>query len=114
MELFDDELRRQLPLIHKQHNIAHEHMCMIYARLFAPRSGVSFYVAEGEQRGVDYVLWGFVVAPQFKFPSRFQISLSRLQTEDWLGQEPCWRDEDFKPAVWGTVERTIPNLRRPL
>ena len=114
MELLTDELRRQLPLIRKIHNPATEDQCMIYARFFTPSSGVVFYVAEGEQRNSDYLLWGLLIAPQFKFPSRFQITLGRLRTKDWLGQEACQRDEHFKPARWGAVERTIPNLHQPL
>jgi hypothetical protein len=114
MELLTDELRRQLPSIRKLHNPADEDRCMIYARFFTLRTGVAFYVAEGEARQSDYLFWGLVTAPQFKFPSRFQITLGQLQTNDWLGQEPCQRDEHFQPALWGAIERTIPNLRRPL
>ena len=55
MELLPDDLRRQLPPIRKIHNPAAEGQCMIYARLFTQRSGVSFYVAEGEQRNTDYL-----------------------------------------------------------
>ena len=98
MELLTDELRRQLPLIRKTHNPADEDRRMIYAKFFTPHSGVAFYVAEGEQRDSDCLLWGLLIAPQFKFPSRFQITLDRLQTTDWLGQEPCQRDENFKPT----------------
>ena len=111
MEFLDDELRRQLPQIRKIHSNEWEYM--IYAKLYTRFTGVAFYVAEGEQRGVDYMLWGMLVAPQFKFPSRFQISVGRLLTPDWLGKEPCRRDEDFKPAYWGTIERTILMLKRP-
>jgi hypothetical protein len=74
VELLPDELRRQLPLIHKEHNLANEGLCMIYARFFTPHSGVSFYVAEGEQRTSDYVFWGFLVTPQYNFASRFEIT----------------------------------------
>lgn len=114
MELLTNELRQQLPLIRKIHNPADDGHRMIYARFFTRHTGVTFYVAEGEQRNPDYLLWGLVIAPQFKFPSRFQISVDRLQTGDWLGQEPCQRDETFEPARWAVVERTIPNLRQPL
>ena len=112
MELLPDELRRQLPLIRKQHNHADEDFCMISVKFFTPHSGVSFYVAEGEQRHSDYVLWGFLVTPQLTFPSRFQITLGRLKTGDWLGGEPCERDENFKPARWGAIKRTLRNLRQ--
>jgi hypothetical protein len=75
---------------------------------------MTFYVAEGQQWGRDYLLWGLLIAPQFKFPLRFQIPLSRLESSNWFGKEPCRRDEDFKPARWEVVERTIPNLHQPL
>ena len=114
MELLTDELRRQLPPIRKIHNPIEEEQCMIYGKFFTPRSGVTFYVAEGEQRNSEYVLWGLLIAPQFKFPLRFQIALDRLQTKNWLGKEPCQRDEHLQSTRWGTVERGIPNLRRPL
>ena len=87
---------------------------MIYARLFTQRSGVSFYVAEGEQRNTGYLVWGLLITPERKFPLRFQLTLGRLQTQDWIGKEPCQRDLGFQPASWETVERTIPQLRRPL
>jgi len=103
MELLPDKLRRQLPPIRKIH--CDEGQYMIYAKLFT-YSGVTFYVAEGEERGADYMLWGLLVAPQFKFPSRFQIPLSRLEGSNWLGKEPCQRDENFKPARWEAVERS--------
>jgi hypothetical protein len=112
MELLNDELRRQLPPIHKDHS--HEWHYMIYAKLYTRRSGVSFYVAEGEQHGQDFLLWGMLVAPQFKFPSKFQITVARLRTSDWLGKEPCWRDEDFKPCRWAAIEKTIPMLKQLL
>jgi len=111
MELLPDDLRRQLPPIRGIH--PDDGQCMIYAKLFT-YSGAAFYVAEGEQRDEDYLLWGMLIAPQFKFPSRFQILLSRLEGSNWLGKEPCKRDEDFKPARWKAVERTIPNLHQPL
>ena len=114
MELLTDELRQQLPPIRKIHNPIEDEQCMIYAKVFAPGSGVTFYIAEGEQHNSDYLVWGLLIAPNFKFPVRFQMTVGRLQTSDWLGQEPCKRDTDFQPAPWGTVERTIPNLRRPL
>jgi hypothetical protein len=68
MELLPDKLRSQLPPIRKIHNPAEEEYCMIYARLFTPTSDVTFYVAEGEQQNPDFVLWGLLIAPRFKFP----------------------------------------------
>jgi hypothetical protein len=114
MELLTDELRQHLPLIRKMHNLADEDRSMIYAKFFTARSGVTFYVAEGEQRSSNYLFWGLLIAPQFKFSSRFQIKLGRLQTNDWLGEEPCQRDENFKPTRWGAIERTVPNPRKRL
>jgi hypothetical protein len=112
MELLDDELRRRLPPIRKLHP-AEWGQCRIYAKFFTPNSGVSFYVAEGEQRAADYVFWGLVIAPHLKFPLRLEMTLGRLQTNDWLGQEPCQRHNAFQPARWADIERTIPELRRP-
>jgi hypothetical protein len=111
MELLDDELLRQLPMIRKIH--LNERDYMIYAKLYTRFTGVSFYVAEGEPQDNDYLLWGFLIAPQFKFPSKFEISMGRLATSDWLGKEPCQRDENFKPAPWGMIERTIQILKEP-
>ena len=114
MEPLPNELLRQLPPIREMHNPADEGRRMIFAKLHTRRTRVSFYVAEGERRGADYMLWGLLITPQWKFPMRFQITLGLLQTENWLGQEPCERDESFQPAPWKVVERVIPNLRRPL
>jgi hypothetical protein len=114
MELLPGELRRRLPPIRKIHTPADEGQCMIYAKLFTPNTGVTFYVAEGEHRNADYVVWGLIIAPEFKFPLRFQMTIGRLQTEDWLGKEPCQRDDRFQAAKWAEVERTVPNLRAPL
>jgi hypothetical protein len=106
--LLDDELRRQLPPIRKIHDPTGDEQLMMYAKFFTPTSGVTFYVAEGEQRDANYMFWGMLIAPQLKFPSQFQISLSRLQSTDWLGHEPCRRDENFQPVRWGDIERTPP------
>ena len=114
MELLDEELRRMLPRIRKFHNSADDERRMVFAKFFARRTDVSFYVAEGEQRHADYVLWGLLIAPQYKFPLRFEITLDQLRTKEWLGEEPCERDYGFQPATWGAVERTIPHMRRPL
>ena len=114
MVLLTDELRQQLPLIRTIHTVADEGRRMIYARFFTQNTGVSFYVAEGEQRNADYLLWGLLIAPRYKFPLRFQITVSRLTRHDWVGMEPCRRDEQFEPACWDAVERTIPSLRQPL
>src|SRR5437762_9502009 len=69
MELLIDELRQQLPPIRKIHNPADDGLCMIYARFLTSSFDVTFYVAEGELRNSDYVFWGLLIAPQFKFPS---------------------------------------------
>jgi hypothetical protein len=114
MKLLDDKVRRHLPAIRRTHNPVDEAQCMIYAKLYTKFTGVTFYVAEGEQRGQDYMLWGFLVAPEFNFPSKFQITAGRLSTSDWLGKEPCLRDENFKPARWGAIERTERALKQPL
>src|SRR5947207_473776 len=114
MELLTDELRRQLPPIRKIHDLAGEGQCIIYAKFLTSRGEVVFYVAEGEQRNSDYLLWGMLIAPQLKFPSKFQITLGRLETKDWVGKEPCRRDENFQPARWEAVQRTIANLKRPV
>jgi len=113
MELLTDELRQQLPRIRKFHSPTDQDQYMIHAKFFASHSGVSFYVAEGEQRKSDYLFWGLLVAPRFKFPFRFQITLGRLQSNDWLGQEPCQRDEYFQPTIWRRIEPTIPNFYPP-
>ena len=113
MALLSDELRQQLPRIRSFHGPADENQYMIYAKFFTPHSGVTFYVAEGEQRQADYVFWGLLIAPRFTFPSRFEITLSRLQSNDWLGQEPCQRDEGFHPIIWGKIDRNIANLHPP-
>jgi len=94
MELLTDELRRQLPQIRKIHNPAQEDQWMIYAK-FSTRT---FYVAEGEQRGADYLLRGMLIAPQLKFASRFQISLSRLEGADWL-RNRAGEMKTFDPIV---------------
>ena len=114
MELLPDELRQQLPLIRELHDPADKDGCIIYARLFTQHTGVSFYLAEGEQRQSHYLLWGLLISPQFKSPLPFQIAVSQLMRRDWLGLEPCRRDEYFKPACWAVVERRLANLRRPL
>ena len=111
MDLLTDELRRQLPMIHKHRNLGEEEFYMIYAKFFAVSSGVAFYVAEGELRKGEYTFWGFLITRQFKFPSRFQITLGRLQSADWVGGDPCQRDETFQPDRWGAIRCTLPDLR---
>jgi hypothetical protein len=113
MELLTDDLRQQLPRIRTFHSPTDENQYVIYAKFFTPHSGVTFYVAEGEERKSDYLFWGFLIVPRFRFPSRFEITLRTLQSRDWLGQEPCQRDEDFHPTIWGKIEPNIPNLHPP-
>ena len=110
MELLSDDLRQQLPAIRTFRSANDQDQCMIHAKFLTPHSGVTFYVAEGEQRAADYLFWGLLTAPRFRFPARFEITLRRLQSNDWLGQEPCERDEDFQPAVWRKIEPNIPSL----
>ena len=100
MELLTDELRRQLPMIRTWHS---PESCIIYAKFVTLHSGVTFYVAEGEPRELDYLFWGLLIVPQFKFPLRLELTLSQLQTTDWVGQEPCQRDDTFQPAPWETT-----------
>ena len=107
VELLTKVLRRQLPPICRSRYLPDEDSRMIHARFFTPNSGVVFYVAEGEPRGSDYLFWGLLVVPQFRFPSRFQLMRSQLTSQDWLGQEPCQRDESFQPTVWSTIKPTI-------
>ena len=66
MELLPDELRQQLPSIHKFHNPSDQAHTMIYARFFTINSGVTFYVAEGEQGKADYLFWGLLVTPSLR------------------------------------------------
>ena len=113
MELLTDDLRQRLPCIRRFHNPSDEEHYVIYARFFTPTSGVVFYVAEGEQQTSDYVFWGFLLAPQFAFPARFEINLGRLGSSDWLGQEPCQRDEEFQLTVWKSIIRFTPMFRPP-
>ena len=107
LELLTEELRRQLPPIRKNRHLADEDSRMIHARFFTANSGVVFYVAEGEPREWDYLFWGLLIVPWFNFPSRFQLMRSQLESADWLGQEPCQRDESFQPTIWKIIERTI-------
>ena len=107
VELLTEELRRQLPPIRKNRYLADEESCMIHARFFTANSGVVLYVAEGEQRELDYLFWGLLIIPQFKFPLRFQLMRSQLESADWLGQEACRRDESFQPAIWRIIKPTI-------
>jgi hypothetical protein len=107
LELLTEELRRQLPPIRKNRYLSDEDSRMIYARFLTANSEVVFYVAEGEQRESDYLFWGLLIVPQFRFPSRFQVMRSQLESADWLGQEPCQRDESFQPTIWRIIEPTI-------
>ena len=67
MELLSDELRQQLPPIRRFHG-AFDQDHMIHAKFLTPHSGVTFYVAEGEQRAGDYVFWGPLIAPRVLIP----------------------------------------------
>jgi hypothetical protein len=106
-ELLTEELRRQLPPIRQSRYLADEDSRMIHARFFTANSGVVFYVAEGEPRELDYMFWGLLIVPQFKFPLRCQLMRSQLESTDWLGQEACQRDESFQRAIWRIIKPTI-------
>jgi hypothetical protein len=62
---------------------------MIYAKLFTRFTGVTFYVAEGEQRDSEYLFWGMLIAPQFKFLHVIQHVCKKYAC--------CLHDQDGEP-----------------
>jgi hypothetical protein len=64
--------------------------------MFYSRSGVTFYVAEGENNETDYSALGLLIALS---SNSFTVSNHPwlAPEQDWLGKEPA--DENTKPLV---------------
>ena len=64
MELLPDELRSRLPPCHAQEA---DDDPVVYAHFYLPETLMSWYVCEGQAEGDDYLLFGFVTAPDGDF-----------------------------------------------
>ena len=58
MQLLTKELRKKIPALYSQEN---EKDPMVYIKFFDPVGSWTWYVTEGEQRGDDFLFFGFVI-----------------------------------------------------
>jgi hypothetical protein len=74
MKLLTDELRARLPPLYSQEAEAEP---VVYAKLFLPGTGWTWYVTEGSEQEGDFLFFGFVVGLESEFG---YFLLSELET----------------------------------
>ena len=74
MQLLTKELRKQIPALYSQEN---EKDPMVYVKYFDPVGSWTWYVTEGEQRGRDFLFFGFVIGFDAELG---YFSLNQLET----------------------------------
>ena len=62
--LLTDELKKALPKLRQQSDIADP---IVYAKFFFPASGWTWFVTEGEERGDDFLFFGYVIGLESEF-----------------------------------------------
>jgi hypothetical protein len=97
MELLPDELRKSLPALYAQQNTINP---QIYAKFFTPDSDWTWFVAEGETEGEDFIFFGYVVGFE---PEWGYFSLNELQAVRGLLNLPVERDLHFTPGSFDEV-----------
>ena len=91
MELLTNELRAQLPALYAQEK---EEDPIVYAKLFTPWTGWTWYITEGSQEGEDFIFFGYVIGLEKEWG---YISLNELQSVRGPGGLTIERDLHFTP-----------------
>jgi hypothetical protein len=94
--LLTDELRNALPKLRQQSDIADP---IVHAKFFFPASGWTWFVTEGEERGDDFLFFGYVIG----FESEFgYFSLRELEEVEVSGFK-IERDIFFEPTPFSRI-----------
>ena len=103
MKLLTDELRARLPRLYSQEAEADP---IVYAKFFLPGTGWTWYVTEGQERGDDFLFFGFVVGLESEFGYFVLSELESVKGPLGLGVErdltfPEGKLTDVVPAPEG-------------
>jgi DUF2958 family protein len=102
MQLLTEGLRKKLPALYSQENEADP---MVYIKYFDPVGSWTWYVTEGEQRGEDFLFFGFVVGIEAELG---YFSLNELEKAKsgvtGLRALPIERDLYFTPCRLSKVK----------
>ncbi len=77
MDLLTDELRARLPKLYAQEA---EPEPFIYCRFFLPGTDWAWYVMEGEAKGDDFLMFGYVCGPEKEFGYFVLSELTAVRT----------------------------------
>lgn len=89
--LLTDDLKKALPKLREQEGARDPVVCAIF---FFPLSGWKWFVTEGEQRGDDFIFFGYVTGFEAEFG---YFALSEVEGVNIDGFRVEWV-EDFRPA----------------
>ena len=98
MELFPQELRKQLPSLYSQE---HEPDPMVICKFFHPLSTMTWYAIEGGPDGDDFIFFGWVHSD---FPELGYFSLNEMQAVQVMGLG-IERDLHFTPMKLSKVKQ---------
>lgn len=102
MQLLTKELRKKIPALYSQEN---EIDPMCYVKFFDPVGSWTWYVTEGEQRGEDFLFFGFVIGFDAELG---YFTLNQLETAKsgatGLQAMPIERDLYFNPCRLSKVK----------
>ena len=102
MQLLTKELRKKIPALYSQEN---EIDPMVYIKYFDPVGSWTWYVTEGEQRGEDFLFFGFVIGFDAELG---YFTLNQLETAKsgatGLQAMPIERDLYFTPCRLSKVK----------
>ena len=84
MKLLTDDLRARLPALYSQEGEAEP---VVYARVFLPGTGWTWYVTEGSQQEDDFLFFGFVVGLESEFGYFLLSELESVRTPLGLAVE---------------------------
>lgn len=94
--LLTEELRKALPKLRQQSDVADP---IVYAKFFFPASGWTWFVTEGEERGDDFLFFGYVVGLESEFG---YFSLRELEEVEVSGFQ-IERDIFFEPMPFSHI-----------
>lgn len=98
MQLLTREIAERLPPLRSQKELAHEKK-LIHARFFFPAGRWTWFVMEGDQRGEDFLFFGYIITITERFGF---FTLKNLESIRIAGLT-IERDLRFRPAPFAEV-----------
>lgn len=90
MKLLIEELRAKLPVLYTQEAEANP---IVYAKLFLPGTGWTWYITEGQEQDRDFLFFGFVMGLESEFGYFLLSELESVRSPLGL---PVERDVSFR------------------